>query len=375
MGRFCFYNGWASLDIPLPWMDLDKELTLTGWRTLTVAYLAFQKHRALHPLNHYTGMLSLQAYARLALASDSAAMMATCRELLLPFVRGEQRVGGNFVTYECGGNATALLLWQGHLSEARDAVHHAAEALIRSAPRDAQGIFSMPGRPTNDLVWIDVAFAVTPFLLHAGLALEEGAYLDEAAAQVFMLYDLLRDPAQGLLHQCKHFAGPGKLSEDHWSRGNGWALLALAELVRDLPEGDPLREPAERRFRDLVRACLAVQDGDGLWHQELTVPASYVETSGTGLILYAIGVGVARGLLDDGAMDAYRRGLAGYLAYIRDDGAVYHTCRGCLCPGEGTVLDYMARAPLLNDPHAFGPVTLAFGQAHRLGLASLTRPT
>lgn len=346
---------------------------MTDWKTLTVAYLAFQKHRTLHPLTHYTGILSLHAYARLALASGSAAILATCRDLLLPFVRGERRVGGNFVTYECGGNATALLLQQGKLPEARDAVRRGAEDLIRNAPRDDQGIFSMPNRPTRDLVWIDVAFAVTPFLLYAGLALGEDGYLAEAAAQARMLYDLLRDPAQGLLHQCKHFAGPGKLSEDHWSRGNGWALLALAELVRDLPDGDPRRAPVAARFCDLVHACLAVQDDDGLWHQELTVPASYVETSGTGLILYAVGVGLERGLLDASVMDAYRRGLSGYLEYVRDDGAVYHTCRGCLCPGAGTVLDYMARAPLLNDPHAFGPVTLAYGQAYRLGIEAVAR--
>jgi hypothetical protein len=34
----------------------------------------------------------------------------------------------------------------------------------------------------------------------------------------------------------------------------------------------------------------------------------------------------------------------------------------------------MARAPRFNDPHAFGPVTLAYGQAHRLGLDAIPRP-
>jgi unsaturated rhamnogalacturonyl hydrolase len=124
-------------------------------------------------------------------------------------------------------------------------------------------------------------------------------------------------------------------------------------------------------FVELVRACLAYQDDEGLWHQEITDHTSYVETSGSGLILYAMGVGLEKGVLSDEDLAPFLTGLRGYLNYIAPDGSVYHTCRGCLCPGEGTILDYKARAPLLNDTHAFGPVTLAFGQAYNLGIRQI----
>jgi unsaturated rhamnogalacturonyl hydrolase len=98
---------------------------------------------------------------------------------------------------------------------------------------------------------------------------------------------------------------------------------------------------------------------------------SYAETSGTGLILYALGAGIERGLLKAEVMEAFIKGLRGYSQYILPDGSVFHTCRGNLNPGAGTIADYKQAPPVLNDPHAFGPVTLAFGQALKLGITEL----
>ena len=57
--------------------------------TLGIAKKAFLCHKALHDLTDYRGILSLQAYARLALISQNEEMLAHCRMALLPFVRGE----------------------------------------------------------------------------------------------------------------------------------------------------------------------------------------------------------------------------------------------------------------------------------------------
>jgi unsaturated rhamnogalacturonyl hydrolase len=341
-------------------------------RTLDIARRAFRRHDELHRLTDYRGVLSLHAYARLALIGEDPEMLTDCRQRLLPFVRGELTFPDvNFTNYYCGGNGAAFLFRQGHLPEAADAVRHYAEDLVRNAPRDENDIFCHPKHPGEERIWIDVAFAVTPFLLFAGLALARDDYVEEAFRQTAKMCGILRDPANGLLHQCKNFRDPGLLSEDHWSRGNGWGLLALSELVNYLPPDHPRRPAAEALFTDLIAACLEMQDAEGVWHQELTDASSYVETSGTGLILYAVGVGLQKGLLPPELRERYDAGLRGYLDYIGPDGSVYHTCMGCLCPGEGRIIDYKARAPVLNDPHAFGPVTLAFGQALNLGITEI----
>jgi unsaturated rhamnogalacturonyl hydrolase len=125
-------------------------------------------------------------------------------------------------------------------------------------------------------------------------------------------------------------------------------------------------------YRDLVDACLRVQDPvAGLWHQEMTEPKSYIETSGSGLILYAIGAGIGCGLLKgEGYKAAFEKGLKGMLSYIALDGSVHNTCVGCLAPGDGSPEAYIRHAHKINDPHAFGPLVLAYGQAVGLGMVT-----
>lgn len=335
--------------------------------TFTIAERAFRKHAVTHGLSHYTGILSLHAYARLAQITGNPAVLNDIRGYLLPFIRGEHDFKANFTNYYCGGNGTAFLFWQGKLPEAEGVLRSAADETMTQAPRDDQGIFRMP-RTDQHKIWIDVAFAVTPFLLFAGLAFNEDAYIEEAFQQTYKMVKILDDPENGLLHQARGFTAPGVLSQDHWSRGNGWGLLALTELVQYLPENDPRRPESVKMYQRLMNACLEYQDPQGTWHQEITDHTSYVETSGTGLLLYGVGVGLETGLLPASLMDKFLLGLRGYRNYLRADGTVYHTCRGCLNPGTGTIAEYKQVPPVVNDPHAFGPVTLAFGQALRLGI-------
>src|SRR5690606_24562941 len=110
----------------------------------------------------------------------------------------------------------------------------------------------------------------------------------------------------------------------------------------------------------------------GLWHQEMTAPESYVETSGSGLILHAFGVGFEQGLLGKEYEEVLHAGLRSYLKYITVDGSVHNTCIGCLSPNEGKRQDYIERPYLLNDCHAFGPVLFAFGQAYKLGIKEIS---
>jgi Predicted unsaturated glucuronyl hydrolase involved in regulation of bacterial surface properties, and related proteins len=339
--------------------------------TLALALGAARKHHEVHgSLGHYTGIVTLHGMARLAVGTGEAAILGETRRRLEPFVRGEMTFPCNYPNYHCGGNASAYLLWRGLLPEVRDAARRHADQILHEAPRDPDGIVCMPGDPAAHKVWIDSAFAVSPFLLFTGLAFGDERCVEEAFQQTAKMVRLFRDPANGLLHQSKNFRGrlPGNISEDHWSRGNGWGIYALAELACHLPAGHPRKGEAVGLFVEHARACLAVQNAEGLWHQEMTEPNSYVETSGSGLILYAFGAGLQAGLLDAAFRPALEKGLSGMLRYISSDLDIYHTCRGCLCPGSGTRLEYMATPPVVNDPHAFGPVVLSMGQAHLLGI-------
>jgi len=198
-------------------------------------------------------------------------------------------------------------------------------------------------------------------------------YIEDAWQQIHRLHLVLLDPEHGLYHQGRGFQGEGVLSADHWSRGNGWAALSWAALVGHLPDDDPRRPEIEKLFREFMAAAVRYQDADGMWRQEMTLhdERSYPETSGTGLLLFAMGVGIERGVLDASYRRHFLRGLRGYLRYIEPDGSVSHTCRGTLCPDDGSIQAYLKRPWVMNDPHAFGPAVLALVQAHRIGMEQI----
>ena len=340
--------------------------------TLPLSLAIFRKHLEVHgSFEHYTGIVALHGLARLATETNDKGLLGDIREALMPFVKGEKKFKTNFLNYYCGGNASAWMIYRGYLPEATETVRFYAEEIMNDAPRDKEGILVHPERPADNAIWIDVAFAVTPFLLFAGLALEEEKYIEEAFQQTAKMSRAFLVKSTGLYIQAVNYRGKGHRSQDHWSRGNGWIALALSELVAHLPQDHPRRAEAVQLFQNHVRACAQYQNDAGLWHQEMTEPLSYVETSGSGLMLYALGVGLETGLIEMSERPRFEKGLRGLLAYINENYDVYHTCRGCLCPGDGTKLEYMARPPVLNDLHAFGPVVLAMGQAHLLGITEL----
>jgi rhamnogalacturonyl hydrolase YesR len=84
-----------------------------------------------------------------------------------------------------------------------------------------------------------------------------------------------------------------------WSRGNGWALAALARVLSDLPASDPWRAEYVATFRELAGAIRAVQRPDGLWNMSLYDPNHYPgpEVSGTALFAYGLAWGINNGLL------------------------------------------------------------------------------
>jgi unsaturated rhamnogalacturonyl hydrolase len=341
-----------------------------------LALRAAHKHLQVHgSYDHYTGVVTLHGLARLAAASGDAGLIQETREAFGPYVRGERTFWANFPNYFCGGNGAAYFFWAGHLPEVEPSLRRYSRQILEEAPRDPDGILSHPKAPEANRIWIDTAFAVCPFLLFSGLALGEDAWVEESFQQVQKMVRVFRDPENGLLHQCRNFTGelPGNLSEDHWSRGNGWGLYALTELACHLPETHPRKAESVALFRDQIQSCLNVQDPNGLWHQEMTEPSSYVETSGSALILYALGAGLQAGLLDPSLRASLEKGLSGLLAYISDEIDIYHTCTGCLSPGRGAKRDYMAKAPVLNDKHAFGPIVLCMGQAHLLDITQIHR--
>ncbi len=319
----------------------------------------------------YKEIVTFQALVKLALQTKSAEDIKWTEDRLNGFLAGNyQQLMGAYNFYNIGGAAAAQMIQNGYLGQYRQLLKDTADKLLENAPRSTQGMIASEKYCDKDQIWIDMVFAVCPFLLFTGLACGEEQYLNEAVEQIRIMHSVFWNEQTQLYHQCLNFRGPGKLSEDHWSRGNGWGILAMAELVRYLPAG-ARRDEMDAYLLRHIKGCLKVQDENGMWHQEMSDHTSYVETSGTGLILYAIGVSLLRGIADEGWREKFIAGLEGYLSYITLNGSIHNCCTGCLCPGDGSKEAYKANKWILNDPHAFGPAGLAFGVAAELGISDV----
>ncbi len=335
----------------------------------------YDHYESLTQVKHYYGLLAIYALCRTAeLVDDHGALLDRCRTILEGFPERIEHPRYNFPSYRIGGIPRAYMLYRGRMTDdltRRFVAHYAQEMMLAS--RDHKGLMCNPYSPAKQRVWIDVAMAVTPYLLFAGLALDERRYVDEAAKQGLLHYEEFLNPDNGLLHQSREFNGPGRYSEDHWGRGNGWGYIALTELVQHLPDGSPHRDKAERYFKDLSRAILPHQSERGLWRQEVPLESAWEESSGTGLILYGYGVGMRCGLLDPATYrPAFDRGLEGLRRHcVNDDLSTELCCPGCLCPGEGersgTVAAYVEdKQPVRDDGHSFAPIMLALTEQAQL---------
>ena len=338
-----------------------------------IALDLWKRYKEISKLRSYSAILTLNGMARLSKVTGNGELRAEVIEILRPFLSGEvSGVVGAYGenVYRFGGNAAAFLLVRGYLPEAKDVLIHSAELLCNEHPRDPDGLFGMPGRP-HGFIWIDTVFGVCPFLLWTGLAAGRQDFVEESVRQMLGHHRRLFDPAMKLYHQAWNAKGDKKLTPAHWSRGVGWGLLALSEILYDLPKDHRDYPELLRAYRDVLEGCRAVQDPEGLWHQAMEDCGSYIETSGSALILYAVGRGLKNGSIASEDYDSFKslylRGLRTMFRYISLDGSVFNTCTGCLAPGvAGTVADYAAHPWLLNEEHAAGPQIMMLSQAETL---------
>ena len=234
----------------------------------------------------------------------------TARTSSLSLVRGDYGAFPcNFTNDRIGGMAAAFLLMEGNLPELAEPVRRHADRFLWKSPRNADGLFCWPREPGRQIISIERSAVVPPFLRFAGRVRNRRDSIADAVQQISARVVALRDPVNGLLHQARGFPGPGRVTENHWRIGNGWALLALTGLCAHLPEEFLSRSQGIRRNRELMEAHLRVRDLPGHRHQDLPRHDSCVETS-----------------------DSRR-------------------------------VDYPAQPPIRNDPHAFDPLILVSRQA------------
>ena len=255
-------------------------------RTLDVAYNVFCRFEQTAEVKHYPGLVALYALSQLGYETKSPLITGKAQHMLRLYPDHIDHPKYNFESYRVGGNGRAYLVMRGMDDEGKDVLRKYAEITLQ-APVDDNGIQCMPAKEKLPLkqVWIDVVTATTPFMVMSGIALEEPKYIAYGMDQCFKMYDLFDDPENHLLHQARGFMDDvNEITHDHWSRGNGWGIVGLAEILQYLPRDYPGWEEAAQRLRRHCDALKKYQTEHGLWRQSIDCELAWEESSGTGLI-------------------------------------------------------------------------------------------
>lgn len=229
---------------------------------------------------------------------------------------------------------------------------------LAGCPRFDDGLLYRKGKGAMT----DDPFMTVPFLVREWTRTGDDSHLDAAVAQVLGTHARLREPTHGLLRHLwdlKTSAPAGMF----WGRGNGWMVLAHAELLAALPPDHPRRGEvlaAYVRHMEGIRRCA---DPAGGWHQVLDHPESWLETSATGMLTYGLARGVNEGWLDESFADAATRGWTALQAKITPDGDLIDVCGST---DTGDLAFYLARPRLQGDLHGFGSFLLAGAEVVRL---------
>lgn len=208
--------------------------------------------------------------------------------------------------------------------------------LLQRAPRSADGVlFHQLPAPDGEL-WSDSFYMAPPFLAAAGQA-------EDALRQIRGLRRRLWLPGKRLLaHRWNETQGRF-VREAAWGVGNGWAAAGIARTLAHLPPAmRDEREELAGYVRELLAGCLAHQRPDGLFHDVLDDPATFVETNLAQMLAWTIHRGVAGGWLDP-ALRARAEAMRGaVLTRVDASGLVQGVCGSPSFDRPGTAAEGQA---------------------------------
>ncbi|MEV7555785.1 glycoside hydrolase family 88 protein [Amycolatopsis sp. NPDC089917] len=245
----------------------------------------------------------------------------------------------------------------------------AAEQLRRrfpSYPRTSDGGMFHATSKTGQL-WADGVYMAQPFLALYGKTFGEPGYCyEEAAKNVIVYFDHLKEPAKGLLYHAYDedgsepwASGAGRHSKYHWARAIGWLGMTAIDLLEILPAGHPRRQ----RLADIVRFLAAGytrwQDrASGRWFQLVDRGGdkdNWLETSASAMYTFLLSRGVERGHLGAEYGPVAAKGHRGVLSQV-STGSDGLTDIANISEGTnvGDTAYYYGRKRNTNDFHGLG---------------------
>jgi unsaturated rhamnogalacturonyl hydrolase len=156
-------------------------------------------------------------------------------------------------------------------------------------------------------MWMDGVYMALPFYVRYTTTFEQGKSLNDIAKQFEIIHAAILDSKLKIPYhawdESKQIAWADKetgTSPTIWSRGAGFYIMALVDVLDYFPKSHPKYNQLVTYYKEVTDALISVQDQSGLWFQVMNKPnleGNYLEASGSTMIAYAYAKGVNKGYL------------------------------------------------------------------------------
>jgi unsaturated rhamnogalacturonyl hydrolase len=199
-----------------------------------------------------------------------------------------------------------------------NAARRHADVLL-SEPRTRDGGISVTKDGLH--LYIDFLYLMCPMLVKLGKITGERKYIDEAVKQIEVVCHHLWDNDCHLTRHAWSETPNMYLQSTFWSRGNGWLVCCIVELMDMIPD-----HPKAARLREIcaktLTAMKSYQDDNGYLRVILDDPQARFETSGTIMFAYGAARAVQQGIVAEEFSDAAWRAFLIVAGSVEADGGV-----------------------------------------------------
>ena len=153
--------------------------------------------------------------------------------------------------------------------------------------------------------WADGLYMVMPVMTKMYKLTGDKLYLDKLHEYFSYANSIMYDQDAGLYYRDAKYVYPKHSSlngkKDFWARGDGWVFSGLAKVLKDLPKDDEHQAFYVARYKEMAKAIVASQQGEGYWTRSMLDKdhAPGPETSGTAFFTYGLLWGVNNGYLEE----------------------------------------------------------------------------
>jgi rhamnogalacturonyl hydrolase YesR len=219
-------------------------------------------------------------------------------------------------------------------------------------------------RPQAASLWADDLYMGVPALAELGRMTGQRAYYDDAVRNVLQMSGYLFDARQEIYAHGWNANAPDA-PRFFWARANGWAVLAMADLLDVLPKDHPGYPKVLAQLRTSLHGIGERQSGAGLWHQMIDRSDSYLETSASAIFVYVIAHAVNEGWVSPTTYGSIAQaGWNALSARIDAQGRVDGTCVGTTFASDQVY--YYNRPTSALALHGYGPTLLAGAELIRM---------